>query len=233
MAIKKLERKKAWEEVFDQIKGSIISGDWELGQRLPAETELAAQLGVSRPTLREALRQLNLLGLVDIRHREGNFVSHPEVESFMVPLLPLLIKNKDNILAIMEARNMIEVKTASLAASRASAAELEALNDYLQHMIAFNHDNEQFAKTDHLFHRQIALATRNQIIIKMYQAIEELLLGQQLRLIELPNAVEKGIVEHQKIFQAIKNRDTHAARATMQEHMENTLERILANFKDI
>lgn len=231
MEIKKLERKKVWEKVSDQIKYLIITGDWQPGRRLPAEIELANQFGVSRPTLREALRQLNLLGLVDIRHGEGNFVSYPDAESFMGPLLPLLIENKDNILAITEARNMIEVKTASLAASRASEEEIESLSNYLQQMLASNNNKEQFAKTDHLFHKQISLATHNPIIIKMYQAIEDLLIGQQLRIIELPDAVKNGIMEHQKIFNAIKSRNIIAAQAAMHNHMEGTLERILDNLK--
>jgi GntR family transcriptional repressor for pyruvate dehydrogenase complex len=238
LGIKKLQQKKAWEEVADQIQKLIISGEWQLGDRLPSEIELASQFGVSRPTLREALRQLNLFGLIDIRHGEGNFISHPEAGSFMLPLLPLLVKNKDNVLAIMEGRSMIEVKTASLAAARASDNDIETLGNYLQQMIALdNNDNdnnkkkEQFAKTDHLFHKQIALATKNPIIIKMYQAIEELLLGQQFQIIWFSNARKSGIVEHQKIFDAIKGRDVQGAGVTMLEHMESTLERILANLK--
>jgi GntR family transcriptional repressor for pyruvate dehydrogenase complex len=233
LGIKKLQRKKAWEEVADQIKALIIAGDWQVGDRLPPEVELAGQFGVSRPTLREALRQLNLFGLIDIRHGEGNFVSHPETESFMLPLLPLLIKDKDNVLAIMEARSMIEVKTASLAANRANVNDIEILSKYLQQMMALSDNKEQFAKTDHLFHRQVALATRNPIIIKMYQAIEELLLGQQLLIIEIPDAIKRGIDEHQKIFAAIKDKNARAARAAMLEHMESTLERILINLKKI
>lgn len=231
MDIKKIHRKKAWEEVCDQIKALIIAGSWRPGDRLPAEIELAAQFGVSRPTLREALRQLNLFGLIDIRHGEGNFISRPNAESFMTPLLPLLIENKDNILSIMEARNMIEVKTASIAASRASESEIQLLNHYVEQMVDFSNNKEQFAKTDHLFHKQIALATRNPIIIKMYQAIEDLLLGQQLRIIGLPDAIENGISEHRKIVEALKKRDAQAAGKSMQSHLENTMERILTKFK--
>lgn len=231
MEIKKLHRKKAWEEVYDQIKTLIIAGDWQSGYRLPAEIDLAAEFGVSRPTLREALRQLNLLGLIDIRHGEGNFVSHPEMESFMLPLLPLLLRNKDNILEIMEARNMIEVTIASLAADRASETDIQSLAGYLQQMVASSSNRELFAKTDHLFHKQIALATGNQIIIKMYQAIEDLLLGQQLRNIGLPDAIKSGIFEHQRIFDAIKERNAQVAGTAMQEHIKHTVERILTNLK--
>jgi GntR family transcriptional repressor for pyruvate dehydrogenase complex len=233
LQIKKLQRKKIWEQVSDQIKALIIRGDWQVGYKLPSEIELAAQFGVSRPTLREALRHLNLLGLIDIRHGEGNFVSYPEVESFMLPLLPLLIKNKDDILSIMEARNMVEVAIAGLAANRADDEEIDSLEQLLQQMVEFNpnneQDKEQFAKTDYLFHKQIALATRNPIIIKMYQAIEDLLLGQQLRIIGFPNAMVNGIAEHQKIFDAIKKKDVQEAGIAMSSHMKNTLKRILSS----
>lgn len=133
----------------------------------------------------------------------------------MTPLLPLLIRNKDNILQIMEARNMIEVTTASLAAERAGEADIHRLAVYLRQMIDSGHMREEFATNDYLFHKQIAKSTGNRIILQMYQAIEDLLMGQHLRNIGLPRAIEHGIAEHQKIFAAIEGRDAKRAEAAI------------------
>ncbi|TCL61783.1 GntR family transcriptional regulator [Hydrogenispora ethanolica] len=226
--IKSIARKKVWEEVSDRIKSMIIKGYWKPGDKLPAEVELAHQFGISRPTLREAIRHLSLMGLIDVRHGEGNFVSLPQAESFMRPLLPMLLQDRENILAVMEARRMIEVQNAACAALRLGEGQLQILESSLQEMAEVS-DEEQFAKIDHLFHKTIAISTKNPIIFKMYEAVEDLLLGLQLRTIVFPGAMPDGFSEHQEIVKAIARRDSKLAGEAMNHHMEKTLKRILEN----
>ena len=130
MAINKIRRKKVWEEVAEELQRLIVDGHWQKGEQLPSEIELAKEFGVSRSALREALRSLSSMGLVQIRHGEGNFVWYPEAEDFLNPLMPRLLADREDVLAIMEARSMVEVKTAMLAAQRATPemlAEMEKL----------------------------------------------------------------------------------------------------------
>ena len=90
MAINKIRRKKVWEEVAEELQRLIVDGHWQKGEQLPSEIELAKEFGVSRSALREALRSLSSMGLVQLRHGEGYFVWYPEVEAFLNPLMPRL-----------------------------------------------------------------------------------------------------------------------------------------------
>jgi len=130
MTIKQIRRKKVWEEVAEELQRLIASGHWEKGEKLPSEVELAKEFGVSRSALREALRSLSSMGLVQIRHGEGNFVWYPEAEDYLNPLVARLMVDREDVLAIMEARSMVEVKTAMLAAERVTPellSEMELL----------------------------------------------------------------------------------------------------------
>jgi GntR family transcriptional repressor for pyruvate dehydrogenase complex len=215
-------RKNVWEQVVDQIKSLIISGEWKVGQQLPPEIKLAKQFGVSRPTLREAIKQLSLMGLVEVCHGKGTFVTRPNNESFMRPLSLLLMQKKQNILEVVEARLMIENTTASYAAKRVTEAEIQILQTYLSEMIANKQNLEKYIEIDHLFHKQIALAAKNSIMIKMFDIVEDLLNSKQFRKIILPN-MKTGVEEHQKILKAILSGDSNKAQSAMNEHLMATL----------
>ena len=222
MAIQKIDRKKIWEEVADKMQALIISGFWQKGERLPGEVQLAKEFGVSRSTLREAIRQLSSKGLVQVRHGEGTFVWYPEADEFMSPLLPRLIMDREDITSIMEARSMVEVETARLAALRRTDEELARLQELFEQMKESVHDRKRFAKKDHAFHKQVALAAHNPIIIKIYEAVEVFLVSQQLRIVDLADALERGVSDHQVILGAITNGDGPAAAEAMLNHIKHT-----------
>jgi GntR family transcriptional repressor for pyruvate dehydrogenase complex len=211
-------RKNVWELVVDQIKSLIISGEWKVGQQLPPEVKLAKEFGVSRPTLREAIKQLSLMGLVEVCHGKGTFVTRPNNESFMRPLTSLLMQEKQNVLEIVEARLMIENTTAFYAAKRITEAEVQILKTYLSEMVANRKDIEKYMGIDHLFHKQIALSSKNSIVIKMFDIVEDLLSTEQFRKIILPN-MQTGVEEHQKILEAISSGDSNMAQSAMNEHL--------------
>lgn len=229
MAINKIQRKKVWEEVAEELQRLIIDGHWAKGERLPSEVDLAKEFGVSRSALREALRSLSSMGLVQIRHGEGNFVWYPEAEDYLNPLMPRLMADRDDVLAIMEARSMVEVKTVALAAERATAEMLAEMEALLGKMEASRQDREQFARYDHSFHKQIALATQNNVIVKIYEAIEVFLVSQQLQIVYYSDAIERGVNDHRAILEAIKARDKEQAAEAMSAHMERTYNAILEN----
>lgn len=191
--------------------------------------ELARELGVSRSALREALRSLSSIGLVQIRHGEGNFVWYPDAGDYLNPLMPRLMVDREDILAIMEARHMVEVTTARLAAQRATPEMISEMELLLEKMEASRDDREQFAHHDHGFHKQIALATQNSIIVKIYEAVEVFLVSQQLRTVHYPDAIERGINDHRAILAAIQAGDGELAAEEMRAHMERTHNVIIKN----
>lgn len=227
LKIKRIDRTRVWERVADQLQDLILSGHWKAGDKLPSETTLAGSFGVSRASLREALRQLGSLGLVEMRQGEGNYVSTPDLAKVLSPLEFALIEEHDNLLAIMETRRMIEVGTAGLAAIRASDKDRQRLSNIFEQMLAAKDDLESFAKADHAFHRQIALSTKNTVIIKIYDAIDMLLVHQQLEIVELQGALERGLRDHDRILQAIITGDGTKASDIMQIHLDNTHEAII------
>lgn len=229
MGINKIRRKKVWEEVAEELQRLIVSGHWEKGERLPSEVELAKEFGVSRSALREALRSLSSRGLVQSRHGEGNFVWYPEPEDYLHPLMPRLMADREDVFAIMEARRMVEVTTAQLAARRATPEMLGGLEALLEKMEASREDREQFARHDHSFHKQIVLATQNNVIVKIYEAIEVFLVSQQLEIVAFADAIERGINDHRAILEAIKAGDEELAAEAMRTHMERTYKAILEN----
>lgn len=229
MAIDRIPRQQAWQQVARQLQELIVQGHWEKGEKLPGEIELAKQFGVSRSTLREALRTLSSNGLVKIKHGEGNFAWYPEVEEYLNPLMPRLLVEREDILSIMEARSMVEVQTARLAATRASEEERAELQSLLEEMEASIDDRKQFAHYDHAFHKQIAIATNNNVIIKIYEAIEVLLVSQQLEIVDYADAIERGVNDHRAILDAILDSDEQRAADAMRKHMKHTYQAIMAN----
>lgn len=228
--IERIERKKVWEEVAEKLQEAILTGHWKVGDRLPSEVELANAFGVSRSSLREALRQLGSMGLIEMRQGEGNYVSSPNLEELLSPLGFALIGEREDLLAIMEVRRMIEVGTAGLAAVRASDDELRRLESLFECMICSKDDLALFAQADHMFHRQIALCTKNRVIIKIFDAIDVLLVNQQLEIVTYEGARERGINDHKKILQAIISGDAQQASEIMRKHMDNTYNAIVQTF---
>lgn len=229
MAINKIHRKKVWQEVAEELQRLIVDGHWEKGEKLPGEVDLAKEFGVSRSTLREALRALSSRGLVQIRHGEGNFVWYPEAEDYLNPLMPRLLVDREDVFAIMEARSMVEVKTAALAAERATAETIAELRSLLENMERSREDRKQFAHYDHSFHKQIALATKNNVILKIYEAIEVFLVSQQLQIVDYVDAIERGITDHRAILEAIVAGDQEQAAEAMRAHLERTYQAIMDN----
>jgi GntR family transcriptional repressor for pyruvate dehydrogenase complex len=215
-------RKNVWEQVVDEMKSLIISGEWKVGQQLSPEVKLAKEFGVSRPTLREAIKQLSLMGLLEVCHGKGTFVTRPNNESFMRPLTNLLMQEKHNVLEIVEARLMIENTTAFYAAKRITEEDVVTLQSYLSEMVANKNDIEKYTAIDHLFHKQVALSAGNSIVIRMFDIVEDLLSTEQFRKIILPN-METGVEEHQKILDAIISGDSNRAQTAMNEHLMATL----------
>lgn len=203
--------------VFDHLRNSILNGELKPGERL-MEVQLAEQLGVSRTPVREAIRKLELEGLVVMVARKGAYVADVSVK---------------DILDVLEVRSVLEGLAASLAAERITEEELEKLelisykfNRYLE-----NDDTEGMIEMDVQFHDQIIESTRNPKLIHIAQSLQE-----QVHRFRVTYFSELGKYsgihsEHQAILEAIANRDAAEAQRVAQEHVD-TLEQSIVNFAD-
>ena len=219
--------KKAYEIVVEQIQEMIMSGKLKKGQKLLAEREMAAELNVGRPTVRESLRALEVIGLIESRHGDGNFVKEDFTDGLIKPLtMVFFLEDKDRN-DIIELRNMTECKTAELAAANRTDEEIDKLKELIR---AFKTERElqELARLDGEFHSYIAEISRNQLVISVYNAMSSLInrFIRDVHQKSLNNffgeekAKAQILQDHQGILDAIIQRDQKKASDLMLKHLE-------------
>jgi len=193
-----------------------------VGQRLPPERDLARQLGVSRPVVREAMIALEIAGLVEVRTGSGIYVKGP-VDGAAQPIaLPDTGASPFDVIA---ARKLLEPEIALTAAGILTVADLEAIAETLAQMdqaIAAARDIKQ---ADRLFHVRIAAATRNAVLVSMVDQLWENafapIFSALSRRVGLPENQRTAVVDHTRIFEALERRDGPGAREAMRAHLTN------------
>src|SRR4051794_27790489 len=149
----------------------IVRGELRAGQRLPAERDLAVQLGVSRPSLREAIQALVALNILESRHGEGTFVSALEPRSLAEPIDFLLQVNASSLIALFEARRALEEAAAAMAAVRATDLELAQLDDLMKAALRHSVDADSFVEHDLAFHELIREHARSPILSSLLDSV--------------------------------------------------------------
>lgn len=225
MSIISIKKQSVSDQVFEQIKQQIISGQWAPGDKIPGELELAKMFGVSRVSVREAIHRLVGMGVLYVRRGEGTFVSEIVPEDYFNTLLPILMVERSNLIEMLEFRSILEVESIKLACRRADKNDIERLQKSVSNMRKNRGDNRKFAAEDLNFHLALAIATHNAVIVKVNAIIHDMLKTAMEKVVEL-TGFDKGIYYHEKILEALKNRDENAAVALMREHIEVTMEGI-------
>lgn len=218
----KIERTSLSDRVAEELQAMIRSAEYKPGDKLPTEGELMEKFSVSRITVREAVRKLRTMGLVEVRQGDGTFVKELTPNSFMKPLLSMLSLDKKNLRDVFEVRLVIECKAAELAARRATGEQLEKMRQHLSGMeqsIAAGNP-EQYNEQDMLFHYAILQSSGNQIITAIGDMIVSMIRDSIRASISPPNALENSIAMHKKIYSAIAQKDPTGAVAAMQQHLE-------------
>jgi GntR family transcriptional repressor for pyruvate dehydrogenase complex len=212
-------------EVTRRLLDFLISGQIQPGERLPSERTLAESLGVGRSHVREAIKSLAVLGLIDVRQGDGTYLKR--VDS---PLLPLAIQwglllGAKQTQDLVEARSQLEMLVVGLAAQRRDDAALEELRRCLEIMHTTT-DNDEFVKADVAFHLQISQAAGNQSLLQIMRSIRGLLEVWISRVAHAPGTRPVTWAEHAAVFDAIERADPAAARRAMQAHMDGATERL-------
>jgi len=226
MEFSPIKTKRLYEEIVEQIKQLITDGRLKPGDRLLAERELAEQFQVSRASVREAIRTLEMLGVIDIRPGEGTFVRGTETDDIIRPLAMFLAVERSSLLDMFEMRRIFETATASLAAERASEEELdhiEAMLDKMRERLNVL-DPEKGEEYDAAFHYAVAEATHNSLLTKLFKTVSEefakanSVARRQLYHDNIQNA-QKIIDQHSEILEAIRSRSPKAAGEAMLGHL--------------
>ncbi|HVI42056.1 MAG TPA: FadR/GntR family transcriptional regulator [Anaerovoracaceae bacterium] len=230
MTLQSIDRQNISEMAFEQIKGMIWSGEWKPGDKLPAETELAKTMGISRVTIRAALQKLSSLGLIERRQGSGTVVCDPGNGRQINGLVPMLVLMPPTIRAMNEYRMIFECGTAELAASRCDDEIIRRLEENLTEMELLRDANEDTAAVDVEFHYIIAEATQNPLIIKTMEVMKDSFM-ECMRTYKRLTDVQAGFYYHRHLIEALKNRDAFGARKLMEESLrknQTDMDRALA-----
>ncbi len=214
---------KVYDQVIEEIKNKIKSGDIKKGDRLPSEREMAESLGVSRTSVREALRALEVVGLVESRQGAGNYIKTNFDNSLFEPISVMFMLQESSPKEMYDLRETLELQCARLSAKNIEDNELDLLTAILDRMYIAENEEESL-KLDIKFHYLIAKSTRNVLLLNVLdvisQLVDEFIQKFRMQILHAGNTKENLLEIHENIVRALKLRDESKAYNAMLEHFE-------------
>ncbi len=229
MPLQSIETRRLYQQIAQQLRQLILAGEFAPGSRLPAERELASQLGVSRPSVREALIALEVEGWVEVRTGSGVYVLERSAHTGeRVPV------NAWGPLEVIRARRVIEGEIAVLAAQHAEPAHIAGLQEALRSMQSDAQAGRAPLEGDRAFHLTLAAACGNAVladtVVQLWDARKGPLFERLGDYFETPASWLSAIEEHRAVLAAIREADAETARVAMQHHMDQSHERFNASW---
>ena len=207
-------------QVVEHVRREIEAGRLGPGDRLPPERELAQKMGVSRPSLRSGLRTLHALGIIQARRGAGTFIVEGPPQLGKAPLQFLAALHGFTLDQIYEARRMLEVGAAGLAAERSTGEQIAAMADEITGMFASLEEPQTFLRYDLGFHRAVADGSGNPILATIIGTLTEII-WETGRLNMQGTSLRESAEKHRRIYEAVKARSPERARREMTQHLEH------------
>lgn len=223
-----IKSSKLSDEVYKQIVSLISSGKLNPGDKIPSERELAADLRISRQSIREALNRAEVMGLIEVRQGEGSFILS-SVKKFLKPPLTLIIeKEAARIFDFLEIRKLVEGWCAEKAAIEATEEELEDMAGILEEMKKVASKDKQWEELDLNLHMSFAKATHNVIAVHIMEALKSNFKPFFRFTKSMPSSEKIDILwqHHYDIFKAIKQRDPETSKKKVVEHLNYIREKL-------
>ena len=214
-----VRRSRIYEHIVEQLQGLIEDGKLKPGDQLPPERLLAETFKVSRTSVREALRALEMIGLIEGRQGGGTFVRTPSASDLVGPLASALAAGKRELADVMEVREMIEPVIARRAAARVTEEQLAELASILDRQAEKIERGESYPDEDALFHYTIAVAVDNPVVLRLLGVMMDLLHESRAAYLQTGDRPRLSLESHRRIFQALVNRDPEAAYKATLEHI--------------
>ena len=207
--ISPLIKRSLVDQALDQLRLRITEGAWAVGQRLPTEPELSAELGISRNTVREAMRVLAFSGLIEIRQGDGSYL-----RSMTDPLGAMRALSHCSLEQAQETRQILEVEAVGLAAVRRTEADLTALHEALKASAVLYHgDLEAYISADLVFHKRLVDAAHNPALSELYQYFSAIV-GAQLRQTLNISPRRQAVFDlHTALLEAVQHQDPERAKS--------------------
>lgn len=215
-----IRKTRVAEEIANRIRVLMLDGTFPAGQPLPAERALAERFGVSRGSIRDALRTLETVGLLVTRHGQGTFPQELDVERLVVPLTSVLSYRHDLQDELMDVRRMFEPAVARSAARRISDQDLAELEQILEAQRRKLKTGRSAIAEDTAFHEVLARATRNRVVISIMATLNDLLVESRKLTLKQKGRPGRSILGHEAVVGALRRRDADAAAAAMREHID-------------
>ena len=224
-----IRRSKVYEEVSRRLE-EFIAERMKPGDMLPPERELAEKFGVSRSSIRDAIRRLELVGMVEPRQGSGTIVREVSADTLVNPLTSVLLQKRELVVELLDVRKMLEPPLAARAATHASASDIAELEEILRRQDEKVRHGDPGIEEDNEFHYSIAMASQNTVVLKVLDVLMDLLRETRERSLQVEGRPQKSMAGHRRIFSAIKRHDALAAELAMRRHIEEVSEIVLNRF---
>lgn len=216
---KAIKRRRLYQDIVGQVHEFIREGVLKPGDRLPPERELAERLQVSRSSLREAMRALELQGLVVSRPGAGTFVSTESLDTLVSTIAASVTQARDALNDIFEMRHILEPEIAALAAERATQEDIQRMAAALEEQEGQVASGATGVEGDTAFHFAMAQATQNWALVKVIHTIADILRESRDQSLQTPGRPQRSLASHRHILETISNQDVEDARSAMEHHI--------------
>jgi GntR family transcriptional repressor for pyruvate dehydrogenase complex len=208
------------EEIADRIRRLMLDGTLPADRPLPGERQLAARFRVSRGSVRDALRVLETIGLLETRHGQGTFPRELDVERLVVPLASVLSYRRDLRDELLDVRRMFEPAVARVAAARISDADIAVLERLLELQRRKLKTGASAIVEDTEFHAALARATQNSVVVRIMETLNDLLIESRKQTLKQKGRPARSLEGHEAVVDALRRRDPDAAADAMNRHID-------------
>ncbi len=226
--LKAIKKTRVYEDIVAQLKELIAEGKVKPGDQLPSERELSERFQVSRASVREAIRSLESMGWIQTRQGEGTYIAS-SVETLLASIAFTIQHKSDPLIQVFEARKILEPAIAALAAERATAEEVGGLEAILNEQAQQVTEGKTGVEADTRFHSTLADAAKNEVLLRLNDAIVDRLHETETRerSLQTEGRPARSLAGHQEILRAIQSKDPAKAREAMLNHLETIEHNVL------
>ncbi len=215
-----IKKTRVAEEVADRIRMLMLDGTFPAGEPLPSERNLAERFGVSRGSIRDALRTLETIGLLETRHGQGTFPHELSVDRLVAPLASVMAYRSDLQDELLDVRRMFEPAVARVAATRATEEDLADLQRILETQRQKLKNGQSAIVEDTAFHAILARATRNRVVMSIMATLNDLLVESRTQSLLQKGRPARSIDGHEAVVAALHRRDADGASQAMYNHID-------------
>ncbi|MEV7995680.1 FadR/GntR family transcriptional regulator [Streptomyces sp. NPDC086077] len=210
------KQQRLYEQVLDRLRDYVTEGGLRAGDRLPPERDMAARLGVSRASVKQAIVVLEVQGLVEARHGGGTYLVRDTLD---VEPVERMVERRRRLPDVLEAREALETKLAELAAERREEDDLTAMRAALAHMAKEIEEGGHGVEGDRLFHAAVTAAAHSSILAEFMRSIADQIAESRTESLRQPHRPHRSLAQHQAILDAVEARQPRQAATAMRRHV--------------